>query len=106
MTSPRPVLLSTCPRCQSEPQDTSGFIVQLAQRFCPNPDCQVFAWDPHITAEEFEASATVVDLTPVPTSGGVPLTEEYMEELAAEAEAGYDPDRLIPRPVRPDAADR
>lgn len=29
-----------------------------------------------------------------PTSGGVPVTDELIDELAAEAERGYDPARL------------
>lgn len=33
------------------------------------------------------------------TSGGVLVTDELVEELAAEAEAGYDVERLRPRPV-------
>ncbi len=34
------------------------------------------------------------------TSSGVALTDEVLDALAAEAERGYDPDRLVPRPVR------
>jgi hypothetical protein len=33
------------------------------------------------------------------TSGGVLLTDEYIEELAAEAERGYDPEKLVPRRI-------
>ena len=29
-----------------------------------------------------------------PTSGGVPITDELIDELAAEAERGYDPAKL------------
>lgn len=36
---------------------------------------------------------------PVYTSGGFELTEERMQELADEAEAGYDVELLRPRPV-------
>lgn len=36
---------------------------------------------------------------PVATSGGVVLTDEVLEALAAEAEAGYDPARLQARPT-------
>lgn len=32
------------------------------------------------------------------TSGGVPLTDDVIEALAAEAERGYDPERLRSRP--------
>lgn len=35
------------------------------------------------------------------TSGGVELTEEVIEKLAAEAEAGYDVSQLVPRRGRP-----
>ena len=35
------------------------------------------------------------------TSGGVLVTDELVERLAAEAEAGYDPDQLRPRPDPP-----
>ena len=31
-----------------------------------------------------------------PTSGGVPLTEELLDELVAEAERGYDPTTMRP----------
>lgn len=34
-----------------------------------------------------------------PTSGGVELTDAVVQALADEAERGYDPDTLIPRPV-------
>jgi CRISPR-associated endonuclease/helicase Cas3 len=33
----------------------------------------------------------------VRTSGGVPLTDELLDKLAEEAEAGYDPAKLKPR---------
>lgn len=33
------------------------------------------------------------------TSGGILLTDKYIEQLAAEAEAGYDVDQLISRPM-------
>jgi len=36
---------------------------------------------------------------PLRTSGGVELTNELVEQLADEAEAGYDPDKLVPRPT-------
>ena len=32
----------------------------------------------------------------LPTSGGIPLTEELLDELVAEAERGYDPVTLRP----------
>lgn len=32
------------------------------------------------------------------TSGGVVLTDEVIEKLAEEAEKGYDPAKLVPRP--------
>ncbi len=35
--------------------------------------------------------------TGVPTSGGVPVTEKLIEELAAEAERGYEPEKLRKR---------
>jgi len=35
------------------------------------------------------------------TSGGVELTDELLDKMVAEAEAGYDLDRLRPRPGRP-----
>jgi hypothetical protein len=38
---------------------------------------------------------------PAPTSGGVPVTDELVAELAAEAEAGYDVAILRPRGGRP-----
>jgi hypothetical protein len=34
------------------------------------------------------------------TSNGVPITDELIERLAAEAEAGYDPDQLRPASAR------
>jgi hypothetical protein len=36
---------------------------------------------------------------PYGTSNGVPITDELIERAAAEAEAGYDPDQLTPRPT-------
>lgn len=38
-----------------------------------------------------------VDKPPLRTSGGVELTEELIEQLVAEAEVGYDLDRLRPK---------
>jgi hypothetical protein len=38
------------------------------------------------------------------TSGGVELTEELLDKLVDEAEAGYDLHRLRPRPGRPPLA--
>jgi hypothetical protein len=37
----------------------------------------------------------------VPTSGGVPPTDDEIERLANEAEAGYNPGQLRPRGGRP-----
>jgi hypothetical protein len=52
----------TCPRCLRLAQ----LVVGRAQAFCGNDECDVFVWDPTSTREEFEADATVVDLTDVP----------------------------------------
>ncbi len=38
---------------------------------------------------------------PAPTSGGVPVTDELVDRLADEAEAGYDVDALRRRGGRP-----
>jgi hypothetical protein len=35
------------------------------------------------------------------TRGGTPLTDEYVQKLANEAEAGYDVDKLVPRKITP-----
>ncbi len=50
---------------------------------------------PELTSALYDAANE--DPEPVPTSGGVPLTEEKITELATEAERGYDTDRLRPR---------
>jgi hypothetical protein len=42
-----------------------------------------------------------VTTDPKATSGGVPVTDELVERLAAEAEAGYDVDSLKRRSGRP-----
>ncbi len=43
---------------------------------------------------------------PLHTSGGVALTDQVIESLAAEAEAGYPPDQLTPRVVTEPGTDR
>lgn len=47
-----------CPRCGSPPLPLG-----MDACICPNPDCDVFAWDPTLTAEQFEAAATTIDIT-------------------------------------------
>jgi hypothetical protein len=47
-----------CPRCASPPLPLS-----IGVCLCPNLDCAVFAWDPALTAEQFEAAATTIDIT-------------------------------------------
>lgn len=47
-----------CPRCGSPPLPLS-----LDVCLCPNLDCRVFAWDPALTAAQFEAAATTIDIT-------------------------------------------
>lgn len=51
-----------------------------------------------MTDEEREAQQAEPETDePLRTSGGVELTDELIERLAAEAEAGYDVSKLQPR---------
>ncbi len=50
-----------------------------------------------LTEEEYQAYVNGECPTRTCTSGGVPITEELVTTLAAEAEAGYDPSKLRPR---------
>lgn len=50
------------------------------------------------SAEPEQAQPSTQDEATYGTSGGVPITEELIEQLAAEAEAGYD---VKPRTLTP-----
>lgn len=71
-------------------------------RYHPDPDDQQVRLHPELAEHDCDGCCTarVVEgdfSEPVRTSGGVPLTDEVLERLAAEAEQGYDVAKLLPR---------